>query len=79
MDDFELVHTGIGTEKPNAWAFDTTQFDSILKKLKVVSSVSFVFHGFYLIHLFRIIDFNYSYCVRWQQAVGINKDEGKVT
>ncbi|KAI3468686.1 hypothetical protein Pfo_025349 [Paulownia fortunei] len=26
---------GIGTEKPNAWAFDTTQFDSILKKLKV--------------------------------------------
>ncbi|XP_022859855.1 uncharacterized protein LOC111380506 [Olea europaea var. sylvestris] len=26
---------GIGTEKPNAWAFDTTQFDGILKKLKV--------------------------------------------
>ncbi|KAL8556731.1 hypothetical protein ACS0TY_004263 [Phlomoides rotata] len=26
---------GIGTEKPNVWAFDTTQFDSILKKLKV--------------------------------------------
>ncbi|KAH6795939.1 hypothetical protein C2S51_036925 [Perilla frutescens var. frutescens] len=26
---------GIGTEKPNEWAFDTTQFDSILKKLKV--------------------------------------------
>ncbi|KAG6409307.1 hypothetical protein SASPL_127344 [Salvia splendens] len=26
---------GIGTEIPNAWAFDTTQFDSILKKLKV--------------------------------------------
>ncbi|GFP88934.1 pin2/terf1-interacting telomerase inhibitor 1 [Phtheirospermum japonicum] len=26
---------GIGTEKPNAWAFDTSQFDSILKKLKV--------------------------------------------
>lgn len=26
---------GIGTEKPNSWAFDTTQFDNILKKLKV--------------------------------------------
>ncbi|KAG6391093.1 hypothetical protein SASPL_148842 [Salvia splendens] len=26
---------GIGTDIPNAWAFDTTQFDSILKKLKV--------------------------------------------
>ncbi|XP_073284979.1 G-patch domain-containing protein 1-like [Primulina huaijiensis] len=26
---------GIGTEQPNAWAFDTTQFDNILKKLKV--------------------------------------------
>ncbi|XP_051151263.1 G-patch domain-containing protein 1 [Andrographis paniculata] len=26
---------GIGTEKPNAWAFDTAQFDNILKKLKV--------------------------------------------
>ncbi|KAF3448619.1 hypothetical protein FNV43_RR09332 [Rhamnella rubrinervis] len=27
--------TGIGLEKPNSWAFDTTQFDSILKRLKV--------------------------------------------
>ncbi|KAF4404414.1 G-patch domain-containing protein 1 [Cannabis sativa] len=27
--------TGIGLEKPNAWAFDTTQFDGILKRLKV--------------------------------------------
>ncbi|KAL3498904.1 hypothetical protein ACH5RR_041636 [Cinchona calisaya] len=27
--------TGIGTEKPSNWAFDTTQFDDILKKLKV--------------------------------------------
>ncbi|PON39903.1 G-patch domain containing protein [Parasponia andersonii] len=27
--------TGIGVEKPNAWAFDTTQFDNILKRLKV--------------------------------------------
>lgn len=26
---------GIGTEQPNNWAFDTTQFDSILKRLKV--------------------------------------------
>ncbi|KAF5734790.1 G patch domain-containing protein 4 isoform X2 [Tripterygium wilfordii] len=26
---------GIGVEKPNAWAFDTTQFDDILKRLKV--------------------------------------------
>jgi len=28
--------TGIGLEKPNHWAFDTTQFDNILKRLKVV-------------------------------------------
>ncbi|CAN1189658.1 G-patch domain-containing protein 1 [Linum perenne] len=27
--------SGVGVEKPNAWAFDTTQFDSILKRLKV--------------------------------------------
>ncbi|WVZ21904.1 hypothetical protein V8G54_000448 [Vigna mungo] len=27
--------TGIGLEKPNYWAFDTTQFDNILKRLKV--------------------------------------------
>ncbi|KAK9053119.1 hypothetical protein SSX86_029749 [Deinandra increscens subsp. villosa] len=26
---------GVGLEKPNAWAFDTTQFDNILKKLNV--------------------------------------------
>ncbi|CAI0414688.1 unnamed protein product [Linum tenue] len=26
---------GVGVEKPNPWAFDTTQFDSILKRLKV--------------------------------------------
>lgn len=26
---------GIGTEQPNHWAFDTTQFDSILKRLRV--------------------------------------------
>ncbi|KAI3501348.1 hypothetical protein L1887_29214 [Cichorium endivia] len=26
---------GVGLDKPNAWAFDTTQFDNILKKLKV--------------------------------------------
>lgn len=26
---------GVGIEKPNAWAFDTAQFDNILKKLKV--------------------------------------------
>ncbi|TKY60667.1 PIN2/TERF1-interacting telomerase inhibitor 1 [Spatholobus suberectus] len=26
---------GIGVEKPNNWAFDTTQFDNILKRLKV--------------------------------------------
>ncbi|PWA53647.1 D111/G-patch domain-containing protein [Artemisia annua] len=30
---------GIGLDKPNAWAFDTTQFDSILKKLKVQATV----------------------------------------
>ncbi|XP_037492847.1 uncharacterized protein LOC105645748 [Jatropha curcas] len=27
--------TGVGVEKPSNWAFDTTQFDSILKRLKV--------------------------------------------
>ncbi|KAL6174750.1 hypothetical protein ACLB2K_051396 [Fragaria x ananassa] len=27
--------SGVGVEKPNQWAFDTTQFDNILKRLKV--------------------------------------------
>lgn len=31
-----LIFTGIGVDKPNPWAFDTAQFDSILKRLKVV-------------------------------------------
>lgn len=31
-------NTGIGIEKVNPWAFDTTQFDDILKKLKVQSA-----------------------------------------
>lgn len=30
---------GVGVDKPNPWAFDTTQFDNILKKLKVVMFV----------------------------------------
>ncbi|KAK4797044.1 hypothetical protein SAY86_029370 [Trapa natans] len=30
--------TGVGVEKPNQWAFDTTQFDGILKRLKVQSA-----------------------------------------
>ncbi|KAM7275193.1 hypothetical protein ACFE04_017059 [Oxalis oulophora] len=29
---------GVGLDKPNPWAFDTTQFDNILKKLKVQSA-----------------------------------------
>lgn len=29
---------GVGLDKPNPWAFDTAQFDSILKKLKVQTS-----------------------------------------
>ncbi|PKI36553.1 hypothetical protein CRG98_043055 [Punica granatum] len=29
---------GVGSEKPNPWAFDTAQFDSILKRLKVQGS-----------------------------------------
>lgn len=33
---------GIGIEKPNNWAFDTTQFDNILKRLKVVSFITFI-------------------------------------
>ena len=32
------IFLGIGVEKSNPWAFDTTQFDNILKKLKVVVS-----------------------------------------
>ncbi|XVF10519.1 hypothetical protein REPUB_Repub07fG0190000 [Reevesia pubescens] len=31
--------TGIGLDKPNPWAFDTAQFDSILKRLKVQQAV----------------------------------------
>ncbi|XP_045820811.1 G-patch domain-containing protein 1 [Trifolium pratense] len=31
---------GIGLEKPNQWAFDTTQFDNILKRLKVQAPAS---------------------------------------
>ncbi|TYI89948.1 hypothetical protein E1A91_D03G088700v1 [Gossypium mustelinum] len=31
--------TGIGLDKPNPWAFDTAQFDSILKGLKVKQAV----------------------------------------
>ncbi|KAH0857362.1 hypothetical protein HID58_085623 [Brassica napus] len=31
---------GVGVDKPNPWAFDTTQFDNILKKLKVVSQAA---------------------------------------
>ncbi|XVF13062.1 hypothetical protein REPUB_Repub08aG0175300 [Reevesia pubescens] len=30
---------GIGLDKPNPWAFDTAQFDSILKRLKVQQAV----------------------------------------
>nr|VDD29406.1 unnamed protein product [Brassica oleracea] len=37
---------GVGVDKPNPWAFDTTQFDNILKKLKVVS-VSFFSSGLF--------------------------------
>lgn len=33
-----VILLGIGNEEPNNWAFDTTQFDNILKKLKVVTS-----------------------------------------
>lgn len=34
---------GIGLEKPNSWAFDTTQFDNILKRLKVVCTFCVLF------------------------------------
>lgn len=35
-----LCSTGIGLDKPNNnWILDTTQFDNILKKLKVVSAI----------------------------------------
>ncbi|XP_010545421.1 PREDICTED: G patch domain-containing protein 4 [Tarenaya hassleriana] len=32
--------TGVGVDKPNPWAFDTTQFDNILKKLKVQAATT---------------------------------------
>ncbi|KAK3218670.1 hypothetical protein Dsin_012640 [Dipteronia sinensis] len=32
----EQAGFGVGLEKSNPWAFDTAQFDSILKRLKVV-------------------------------------------
>lgn len=50
---------GVGVDKPNPWAFDTTQFDNILKKLKVVLALPFVY--FLLISLEMI--FNPYYCV----------------
>ncbi|XVF52976.1 hypothetical protein PTKIN_Ptkin05aG0061200 [Pterospermum kingtungense] len=31
--------TGVGLDKSNPWAFDTAQFDSILKRLKVQQAV----------------------------------------
>ncbi|KAL3743002.1 hypothetical protein ACJRO7_018326 [Eucalyptus globulus] len=34
---------GVGLEKPNEWAFDTAQFDSILQRLKVVMQFSCLF------------------------------------
>lgn len=49
MYGFDSVQIGIGTEIPNAWAFDTAQFDSILKKLKVVFSVSYLSYCVYSI------------------------------
>ncbi|CAH8380619.1 unnamed protein product [Eruca vesicaria subsp. sativa] len=35
--------SGVGVDKPNPWAFDTTQFDNILKKLKVVMALALLF------------------------------------
>ncbi|GAV76131.1 G-patch domain-containing protein [Cephalotus follicularis] len=32
--------TGVGLDKPNPWAFDTAQFDSILKRLKVAAKTT---------------------------------------
>ncbi|KAK3212851.1 hypothetical protein Dsin_017557 [Dipteronia sinensis] len=34
--DSSIAELGVGLEKSNPWAFDTAQFDSILKRLKVV-------------------------------------------
>lgn len=45
ISPFFVILIGIGTEKPNNWAFDTTQFDNILKKLKVVISNSTFSHA----------------------------------
>ncbi|KAK6137389.1 hypothetical protein DH2020_028861 [Rehmannia glutinosa] len=62
--------SGIGTEKPNAWAFDTSQFDNILKKLKVVNSISFPVLSYFA----RFFPTSHLYWVMWQQAVDINMD-----
>ncbi|KAH0909565.1 hypothetical protein HID58_032886 [Brassica napus] len=35
---------GVGVDKPNPWAFDTTQFDNILKKLKVPNDLLFLWY-----------------------------------
>lgn len=79
MYDFDSAQIGIGTEIPNAWAFDTAQFDNILKKLKVVYSVSYLSYCVYSnfpFHIMVLIEF--FHFIFWQQAVEIKKDEGIV-
>lgn len=35
-----ILYAGVGVDSPrNKWVYDTTQFDNILKKLKVVRQV----------------------------------------
>jgi len=55
--------TGVGLEKPNQWAFDTTQFDNILKRLKVVCFfLTFFFFVFVQIFLLFAEIFFFSPC-----------------
>lgn len=71
---------GVGVDKPNPWAFDTTQFDNILKKLKVVMAVSvFVF---FLANLFEELEmifhpfFLYVCCLQQAAPITSRNDDG---
>ena len=72
------ITTGIGVDEPkNKWAFDTSQFDNILKRLKVVI-LTFIF-DFDLISFKKKLFLCFSVCKSFflflQQAAEI-KDEG---
>ena len=69
------MRAGVGVDKPNPWAFDTTQFDNILKKLKVVS-VSFFSSGLFENQM-EVISVSFVCVCYLQQAAPSKKDDGK--